>query len=79
MEKAKWDTVFVTGVMIVLVYGIWSTRWQVKLMNECGTIQSKQNAADIREIKIGQDRIIEALENRLELCLKGEKDVSNKH
>jgi hypothetical protein len=61
MRELDWDKILVTGAMIVFIYGIWSTRYVVNKMDIEGSHISKQNAAAIIELKIGQQAIIETL------------------
>ena len=61
IKEIKYNAIFTAGVMIVLVYGIWSTRWSVNKMYDEGSTVSKQNAKDIQDLKVGQQAIIETL------------------
>ena len=61
-NEIKYNAIFTAGVMIVLVYGIWSTRWSVNKMYDEGSTVSKQNKAAIEELKVGQQAIIDTLE-----------------
>ena len=62
IKEIKYNAIFTAGVMIVLVYGIWSTRWSVNKMYDEGSTVSKQNKAAIEELKVGQQAIIDTLE-----------------
>jgi hypothetical protein len=61
INRLKLDTFLTTGVILIFVYGIWSTRWAVHQMYYEGSVVSKQNAACIDELKLGQQAIIETL------------------
>ena len=62
IKEIKYNAILTAGVMVILVYGIWSTRWSVNKMYDEGSTVSKQNKAAIEELKVGQQAIIDTLE-----------------
>ena len=61
-KEIKYNAILTAGVMIILIYGIWSTRYSVNNMYIEGSIVSQKNAKDIQDLKVGQQAIIDTLE-----------------
>ncbi len=61
MEKSKWDTMFTAGVMIVLVYGIWSTRYAVNKYYHEGSMPSQKHEEQIEAITAQQQQILDLI------------------